>query len=65
MTDQARLDRLESRIDALQAKLRDIEHDYIPKGELRPLYHRLNDAFSAISDHLKIPEYLIWSRRRS
>tara|TARA_R100000808_G_scaffold20742_1_gene44814 strand:- start:104 stop:301 length:198 start_codon:yes stop_codon:yes gene_type:complete len=65
MTDQARLDRLESRLEALEVKLRDIEHDYIPKGELTPLYHRLNDAFAALADHLKIPEFLIWSRRRS
>ena len=31
MTDQPRLDRLESRLEALEAKLRDLEYDHIPK----------------------------------
>ena len=65
MTDQPRLDRLESRLEALEAKLRDLEYDHIPKVELRVLYKRLNDAFAGIADQLNIAEFLIWSRRRS
>jgi len=65
MTDQPRLDRLESRLDALQAKVNDIDRDYLPKHRLDALYSRLNDAFAGIADQLNIAEFLIWSRRRS
>jgi len=65
MTDQPRLDRLESRLEALEAKVNDIDHDYVPKHRLDALYNRLNDAFSGLADQLNIAEFLIWSRRRS